>query len=97
LYGQLVCYQLSDVDIRVAYRGSNKEDYAWIGHRLTICQISVRGSHNELNYCQNQCCGFGMFITDPRSGFFPIPDPGTQIWIPDPTETEEVKLIVKIC
>jgi hypothetical protein len=29
-----------------------------------------------------QCCGSGMFISDPGSGFFPIPDPGSknQIW-----------------
>ncbi len=29
-----------------------------------------------------QCCGSGMFIPDPGSGFFPIPDPGSRI--PDP-------------
>ncbi len=26
-----------------------------------------------------QCCGAGMFIPDPGSGFFPIPDPGSRI------------------
>ncbi len=25
--------------------------------------------------CYIQCCGSGMFIADPGSGFFPIPDP----------------------
>jgi hypothetical protein len=41
------------------------------------------------NLCWKQCCGSGMFIPDPGSGFFPsrirvfpIPDPGSRI--PDP-------------
>jgi len=37
---------------------------------------------------KNQCCGSGMFITDPGSWFLPIPDPGSRI--PDPkTATKE--------
>jgi hypothetical protein len=38
--------------------------------------------------CQ-QCCGSGMFIPDPGSGFFPIPDLGSRI--PDPKKHGEVK------
>jgi hypothetical protein len=30
---------------------------------------------NRLIKSINQCCGSGMFIPDPGSGFFPIPDP----------------------
>ncbi len=48
--------------------------------------------------CLHQCCGFGMFIPDPGSWFYPsrIPDPGSRI--PDPKtatkERGEKKLVV---
>jgi hypothetical protein len=33
--------------------------------------VRIRGSGS-------QCCGSGMFITDPGSWFLPIPDPGSK-------------------
>jgi len=41
-----------------------------------------------------QCCGSVMFIPDPGSGFFPIPDPGSRISdpgsrIPDPGSNQK--------
>jgi hypothetical protein len=42
----------------------------------------------------HQCCGSGMFITDPRSRFFSIPDLGSRI--PELTKTIGEKKLNKL-
>jgi len=64
--------------------------FTFLDEPFALIEVFQYVSTKIFNYCyfytfhallkiakKNQCCGSGMFIPDPGSGFFPIPDPGS--------------------